>query len=47
MIGGTLTNSGVALLVLFRNNKNMKENLFILLLLYIIGVISGVFLYLI
>ena len=46
-IGGLLTNSGVALLVLFRENKNIKENITILLLLYFIGVISGIVLHLI
>ena len=40
-IAGLLTGSGVALLVLFKSNKNMKENLKIMGLLYIIGVASG------
>lgn len=39
---GLLTGSGVALLLLFKTNKNRKENLSILALLYIIGSISGV-----
>ena len=43
-ISGLLTGSGVALLVLFKNNKNMKENVKILLLVYFIGVISGLLL---
>lgn len=43
-IAGLLTNSGVALLVLFRSNKNMKENIKIISILYIIGVISGLIL---
>lgn len=42
LIGGLLTGSGVALLLLFKVNKNMKENLNIVLLLYLIGVISGI-----
>lgn len=42
MISGLLTSSGVALLVLFKSNKNFKENISILTLLYIIGVISGI-----
>lgn len=42
LIGGLLTGSGTALLVLFKENKNIKENLSITLLLYIIGVISGI-----
>ena len=42
LVGGLLTSAGVGLLVLFRVNKDKKENVFILILLYIIGVISGV-----
>ncbi len=41
MISGLLTGSGVALLVLFKVNKNLKENIKILLLLYLIGALSG------
>lgn len=41
-IGGLLTGSGVALLVLFKSNKNIKENLSILGIVYFIGAISGV-----
>lgn len=41
MIGGLLTGSGVALLVLFRVNKDKKENFRILLLLYLIGALTG------
>ena len=41
VISGLLTGSGVALLVLFKNNKNVKENFKILLLVYFIGVVSG------
>jgi len=41
-IAGLLTGSGVALIVLFKSNKNLKENLIILSLLYTIGVISGI-----
>lgn len=42
MIAGLLVNSGVGLLVLFKVNKNYKENLVILSILYIVGVISGI-----
>lgn len=42
MIGGLLTGSGVALLVLFKSNKDKKENMLILSLVYGIGVISGI-----
>lgn len=42
LIAGLLTGAGVGLIVLFRKNKNhLKENLIITLLLYLIGVISG------
>ena len=42
IIGGLLVNSGIGILVLFRVNKNLKENLKILGLLYVIGVICGI-----
>ena len=42
LIGGLLTSSGAFLLVLFKNNKNIKENLKIVSLLYSLGVISGI-----
>lgn len=42
LIGGLLTGSGVGLLVLFRVNKNKKENLIMLLSLYLIGVLVGI-----
>lgn len=42
MMSGLLTGSGVAILVLFKVNKNLKENLKILGIVYIIGVISGI-----
>lgn len=42
LISGLLTGSGVAIIVLFRNNKNMKENLLVLSLIYLIGAFSGV-----
>lgn len=44
LIAGLLTGSGVALLVLFKSNSNLKENIFILGLVYTIGVIVGLFL---
>lgn len=46
-MSGLLTGSGVALLVLFRSNKDLKENVRILSILYLIGVVSGIFLELI
>jgi len=44
MIGGLLVNAGVGLLVLFKVNKNLKENVKIVLGLYAIGVISAIIL---
>lgn len=44
LIAGLLVNAGVGLLVLFRTNKNIKENLKIVALLYFIEVISGIIL---
>ena len=41
LIGGLLTGAGVALIVLFKNNNNLRENLTILGLLYLLGSISG------
>ena len=41
LISGLLTGSGVALLVLFRSNKKLSENILILSLVYFIGVIIG------
>lgn len=41
-ISGLLTGSGVAILLLFKENKDIKENLMILGLLYGIGVVSGI-----
>ena len=42
LIGGLLTGSGVGILVLFKVNKDTKENLIILLSLYGIGSIIGI-----
>ena len=41
MMAGLLTGSGVGLLVLFRSNRRLKENLRILLLIYAAGVLGG------
>lgn len=41
LISGLLTGSGVGLLILFKTNKNLKENLLILAIIYIIGVLCG------
>lgn len=42
MISGLLTGAGVGLAVLFKTNNKIKENIGILILLYVIGVISGI-----
>lgn len=42
MIGGLLVGSGIGILILFRVNKNVKENLKILGILYVIGVVCGI-----
>ena len=47
MIGGLLVGAGVGLIVLFKVNNNLKENIKITSVLYIIGVISAIFLNLI
>ncbi len=44
LIAGLLTGAGVGLIILFRTNKNVKENICIVGLLYAIGVFSGVIL---
>lgn len=44
LISGVAVNAGVGLLVLFKTNKNLKENLKILGILYTIGVSSGIIL---
>ena len=44
MIAGLLVNTGVGLLVLFRTNDNLKENIKITTLLCSIGVIAGIIL---
>lgn len=41
MLTGLLSNSGIALAVLFRTNRPRKDNLLIVVLLFIISVISG------
>ena len=41
-IGGLLTGSGIGLLVLFKVNKDKKENFFILISIYLIGVLVGI-----
>jgi hypothetical protein len=42
MLAGLITNSGVGILVLFRVNKNMKDNLLILATVFVSGAAVGV-----
>ena len=42
MIGGLLVGSGIGILILFRVNENFKENVKIVTILYLIGVLSGI-----
>ncbi len=44
LIGGLSSSAGVGLIILFRLNKSIKNNMFILLLLYLIGALSGLLL---
>jgi len=41
LLSGTLTGAGVGLLILFKENKNIKENLMIISIIYFVGVIIG------
>jgi hypothetical protein len=41
LLSGLLTGSGLGILLLFRTNKNMKENMTILSIIYIAGVVIG------
>lgn len=47
IIAGLLVNAGAGLLMLFRINKNIKENIGIIILLYCLGSITGIVLNLI
>lgn len=40
-VGALCTGAGIGLVILFKNNKNLKQNLFIMLSLYLIGVLVG------
>ncbi len=41
MMGGLLVGSGVGILMLYKNNKHLKENIYITIALYLIGILSG------
>ena len=42
LLSGLLTGSGLGILLLFKTNKNIKENLLILSIIYFTGVIVGI-----
>lgn len=44
LIGGLCTGAGVGILILFKQNKNVKQNIGILFLLYAVGALSGLIL---
>ena len=41
MLAGLLVSAGIGLLVLVRTNKNWRQNLGIIVTLYVIGVVCG------
>lgn len=41
LLSGLLTGSGIGILILFKTNKNLKENLLILSIIYFTGIIIG------
>lgn len=41
LLSGLLTGCGLGLLILFKQNKNLKDNLLVLSIIYIVGVIVG------
>ena len=41
MLSGLLVSSGLGVLILFRSNRNLKDNLLILAILYVSGVVLG------
>ena len=42
MLAGLLTGSGLGILLLFKANKNMKENITILSIIYFVGILIGI-----
>jgi len=42
MLSGLITSAGIGYLVLFKENKNLKENIIIVLIMLFIGIITGV-----
>lgn len=42
LISGLLTGSGIAIMILFKTNKSLLENLKVVGIIYIVGVLSGI-----
>ena len=42
LLSGLLTGSGLGILLLFKTNKNIKENILILSIIYLVGVLVGI-----
>ena len=42
LLAGLLTGSGLGILLLFKTNKNLKENIMVLSIIYFVGVIVGI-----
>ena len=42
MFSGLLTGSGLGILLLFKFNKNLKENITVLSIIYFVGVVVGI-----
>ena len=42
LLAGLLTGSGLGILLLFKTNKNLKENISVAVIIYFVGVIIGI-----
>ncbi len=42
LLSGLLTGSGIGILILFKQNKNLKENITVLSIIYVVGVVLGI-----
>ena len=42
LLAGLLTGSGIGILLLFKTNKNIKENLLVMSIIYFVGVVIGI-----
>ena len=42
LLSGLLTGSGIGILILFKQNKNLRENIAILSIIYVVGVVLGI-----